>query len=890
MIRKLFGSLTLSTLLYAGTPSAQPTEELMRLSLDVMLYNQDLPHALQIAKEGLRRFGQSPYWLQQAAQIARWMGETQLAKEYYLALYHTHTDPSTRTTLLDLAHATDDQELLTTLLEESLETQYDTKLLKHLLACYEESGELERGVDFFRKYYQKYPRKEVSRSLLLLLMDMDAFDRIRAEYHRYRQKYGLDTTLLYRYARILFAQREYMLAFIEIARFADAIPASSPEIWQLYSDLALILQNESTLLHTLAFLDRQGQLPAHKAQLYLKLLEQHHPHKALLFARREFLTHQDRSHFFQFAYLAIAQNAWAILESILAHIPPRLQQQLEKEPDYYLIQARLALAHKAYSGALDAYRRALACRPDDPDIHLAYLWALIDAGKPRALEGELYYLQRHFPASSQLALPVALGYFRLQSSKNALPAIRLALQNDRDNWQIMLLYADILALAGETDKRISMLHRAWYLANRAIADPADLKLSQNVRYDYLRLALAVDIPHRSRYLAIARRLLKYDQYINLSLAAADPGEEAKTIALLQQVREKTPAQKIALATLTYDTTAMQEILSQPLTLPLFDKLAAQKATGSHQAYLSTLFDAVSQNPDNTTLSTQFIQEVTRRGATAGTEFGYSRRDTLKESRLDLQVRNFAGLYPRWSLQYRYQHYDDKSTQTTHHNASLTLYKHLKKSTLTLQTGLTRHQHTLLYAIMQADYRNRYFHLQTKLAYREDDETNNYLLMYGYKNSLQVGGDWYPNAHTTVHLHLAQHAYRDQNRTLGSSTRTQLAYTRYLHLGYPDIYYRLFVEGTDFQDSSGMLGQDYWQSGLSTGIGEGERDRFHRLVRPYASATLLYNNRTGTGYRLTTGLQRRVVGKDTLGVEGVFSSGIGIREEDLLQLRIRYQYW
>ena len=95
----LFPALQSST---AGTATEKSDAKLMRLSLEVMLYNKDLENAFAIAQKGAARFEKELWWQQQAAQIALWLGKTDAAQKYYGILFARTQKPEYKQKLLTM--------------------------------------------------------------------------------------------------------------------------------------------------------------------------------------------------------------------------------------------------------------------------------------------------------------------------------------------------------------------------------------------------------------------------------------------------------------------------------------------------------------------------------------------------------------------------------------------------------------------------------------------------------------------------------------------------------------------------------------------------------------------------------------------------------------------
>ena len=117
MIRKFLIALIFTCVLFAS-PEDNKDDKLLRLSLDVMLYNKDLSNAYKIATKAASLY-ESEYWLQKSAELSIWTQKPNMAKIYYEKLYKLTDDKSYLDKLLKLSEATHDKKRELALLEKS---------------------------------------------------------------------------------------------------------------------------------------------------------------------------------------------------------------------------------------------------------------------------------------------------------------------------------------------------------------------------------------------------------------------------------------------------------------------------------------------------------------------------------------------------------------------------------------------------------------------------------------------------------------------------------------------------------------------------------------------------------------------------------------------------
>lgn len=897
---KILLPLFLLTLLHAADTGSKPAADtaqnsMLKLSLQVMLYNNDLQNGAKIVDYALKRDPNDPFWLSKAAQIALWRGEPQRAKRYYLQLYKKTREKNALQELRRLAHATDDREITIFLDEEALGRAYDPKIVKRLYDAYYAMGYLERGAAFFHRLETRVHRREAARAALLLEIEYAGFTRIAREYHRFRRHYGFDADLLYRYAKRLFAKRAYREAFIEIAAYEKRLTPHTPHtrrLWRLYTDLAMVNGREEKLLEILQHLNTEGILPPQQAHLYLQLLTRHAPQKALRYALKLFYQKPDRAAFYSMATLAVRLHAWDRLEAALKRIDPRLRKTLEREVAFHTLCAQLWAGKRAYAKALSAYEKALRISPDDLTLHQAYLWTLLDADDLPGLQREVQRVSEQFSAPDALAKVLALAWLRLEQAPQALQQIKKCIRNEGETWQNLLLYADIAALSGEEDTAENARYKAWQKAQKALRrDPALLE-KQSFCYDYLRLALRFHPLSRKKYLKMGKRVLSSEHLIRLYLGALDPQHAPrKMLSLLQRLHKRTPSGQLLTATLRGNREEIAQQMRYYPYLPLWDRISAAQLTDDQPRYLQALFTGMQKNPSNGTLRRTFTEAITARGPQATLTLAKIRRDRLDAVRTEGTFTHYASLEKRFSLSYRDERFSQKGYHATHRHAAATLYARFKDTRLRLKAGVMQKERSFATLETALSSGEGAYRATAEAGINMEDDLNNALLLHGRKNRFALRATYrYDSRHSlSFQIDASRHMENNSSRAYGNALLTQFHYRENLRLGYPDLSYTLFLERQNFWETSGTLPDDYWQGGLRIGIGESSARRYQRRMQPYVGATLLYNTRTHMGYSLTAGTGRRFMHRDSLKLEGAYASGIGLREEDYLSIRLKYLY-
>ncbi len=887
MVRLLFMIHLLFLFGFASQTTPLQKEKLLKLSLDVMLYNRDLEHAFEIAGEGAESMPDKRFWYSKAAQIAQWRGAYETAKHYYLLLYGIDQNSSVEKRLMELAHATADVETQITLLKRRLQKHYSLQTLKKLYRLFYNMGYLEEGVSLFTRLAHEHHKKEPAKLALLLQMEYAPRSVVAEAYRTFRKKYGGDTDLTDRYADILYSSKAYTEAFIELDQMITTLHPTEKKVWRRYADLALILRNEATLLRALRQMESHGVLDRSDEGLYLALLKHYDPQHALRFAMHIYTREPTEEHFFSVAYLSIDHKNLMRLRKLLTSIPPQLQKRLRQNGKYYRIVAWYHTQKHENKKAIAAYAKALKIAPLDENLHLSYLWMLIDSHATRRLEKELRFIERHFHCSDRLALPAALAYFQRSDTLRARRCIEKVVAREPENWQHLLLYADILALGGQSDMQNRILEKAWRIARKEASGPDAMHPDSGRYYDYMRLQLRFDPLHATQHLREAARVLDEKSLIDLALATLDPGTAPqKMLMLLNRLPEPTPSQQLSRALLQNDATILPT-LQEGSDMPLSERLTLLQRLGEEARYTSLLFEALNRNPDNSELSESYTELLTQKPPRIDAALETVRRGTLTQNqmRIWLQLQKSPGL----SFTYTHNRFHSGSEKLTRHHAALTLEEAFKACRLRLSAGFNQKDGAYLSYRAEAAWKSLHSGAKLSYAHATEDESNNHLLLHGRTDRLAFSASYRFDARSDLTLSFSHNRYRDSETKLGEGALFDLTYSRYLFLGYPDIYYRLLLSGADFTQN-GRLPENYLQGGIETGFGTVVQNRFQSVARPYASATLLYNSVTGIGYSMLAGVGKRLFFHDRLGMELYYANGVDTRDEAYLLLRMRYRYW
>ena len=831
-----------------GKTPQTPDEKLMRLSLDVMLYNKDLNHALEIAQTGVRRFPHKIYWLEQAAKIAQWLGKPDIAKKYYIKLLEKSGDQKYAMKVETLSQATYDLRTLVDLYEKLLAKTYNEATVEKLCKLYNDLGYLERGYAFLKENQKKYPAKLLSKKAILLAFSFQNPEEIGKAYTRFTKHYGTDNELLFHYAKLLFSQKKYARALHILKPHEKSFCPKDTKLCNLYANLAYIMRKETILFDTLSKMYQNHILTHEKEMLFFKLLEKKSPSEALALLLTSYQKHHTSQLFYKAIYLTLQTKDFQTLQKLLNNLTPKEQKSYALSWQYWILRAQTAQYFQDPDDTLASYRQALTLAPENSNVHENYLWFLIDNKETKSLQKELWILEKMPSIQNSILFPVTLGYFTLQQGIPAKYHMESLLLQQPKNWQFYLLYADILTLCGEKEGASFYMHKAWKMAQKEHRTKDFCNTDRNKCYDYIRLGIYFRPLLAQKYLREGKSILK-----------PSVSKDLHTLFLQQ--------------------------------LGYAGKTAGKVQNSYTKAYENRLFNAMQSNPQNDTFANNFANHIAQKGNYFKAESSRSKRARLKIDNLYVSYRksisqNSYLILKACSQKFKSSH---KKENIKRDETSLTLNRSLKNKTFKFQVGIGHDTKQYTFMKTSLGYSKEHLSLHSSLSYHERDDTTTDMLLHGYKNRMTVDISYKINHHDTVSLNMHTSAYYLQNfKSYG--TFTQLQYTHYLHFAYPDIYTRFFTSFQHYDDKKKKLPQDFWQTGINAGIGMQAKEKFRRTWHPYTNATLLYNSQTQTGYSLVLGAGKRLLQHDYFGIELYYANGIGEYQEEYFSVKAQYLLW
>ncbi len=866
--------------------------KLLRLCLDVMLYSSDLENGAKLARIGMTAFKKDSYWLKKSLQIASWQNDKKEIKTYANQLFQNEGSEKYIKILQNIAKSSNDTDTLFKIYIKKLTKKYNKDDLIALLKLYQDRGNFKEGVLFLTSYYKNHPFKEILRSKIMLEFEYEDFETLKNSLKTYTKIYGYDQNLLYNYAHKLFSKRKYKNAFEIIDKNSKLLTPHKKELWFIYADLAFILQKENRLLKILKQMQKYKILRKSDLEKLFFLYQAKEPKNAFEIAKEDFKINPTKNSFYRLISIATQIGKKNYISNLLNTLPKELLKELKKDSYFHIIKAADFQYNKKSKLALKEFHKAIGIDPYSKETHISYLWFLLSYENRKTLKRELNFISKNFIFDSDVALVVALGYFKLQQATNAKRYMHFALQNDPLNWQLHLQYADILSLSGDENAKQKYMLNAWSLAEKEAKKHNSFKNNKSKLYDFTRIKIYFNPLNTQKYLHDIQNILDSKTIYQLYASTLiNQNAVQKIKALINRGKSDDFYLKLYMALNQNDTKSLRYIKNKNKILPLTDHLSVLEKTGAKKEYESLLFYALNYNEHNSHFANIYHEYILKREPTFKSEIQHSNLSKLKYDQLTLSYtnRHSNGINSVTTYNRKENIKNLSKSIKAQNSLSLKLYKSFKNYKVSLKTDF--YDRTDNYMGLKAEISHRKNRDSVKFIaeINQNDQSSNYLLLYGRKDLLKVTFSSSLNKNESYQIGYEHAAYKDVKNFLGSSDHLFADYRRFLQRAYPDISFGVSAEIKNYTKNKN-LPKSFTQALFNATYGFNSKDIFHRSWRSYASSSFLYNNRSKFGYSFLAGYGGRVNLRDYLGFEAEYSSAKGSRLQDYFSWRIRYLFW
>ncbi len=901
------------------------------LAYQVFIGTGRLEDAMRVARKAVLSLPRDRDWRRRLAQVAEWLGYTDVAAEQWRALFEMgdHSD-AMLAALTRLAPSLDKPSdalpLWTWLARRGRLTpaQWDD-----IYWQFENSSEPLRGSVFFEEQYRAHGPLRLLEHAARLAENAGDDDRALALYQERVRGEPLSTEALLR-ATFLHLRRDRIEDALTLMRAnAARVPPQEQEFWRLLGQVAWESGDypTATQAYTLGIGARQSGLGDWTRLIYLVRPQQ--PRHAAELALQAWQRFDSLDHLQQaleiYANLGDLRAQGRIYDSL----DERARTRAEGQIAFLLGRAQYRQRQQQPAAAWSDLRKALQLGPRDEGTVLTLLWFLIDAGWQRELRQMLTRYDEQARGTALLWPAYAAGHQLLGQARRSGAWYRKALTRTPDDPLLLSAYADVLEQQQRHAQALRMRQQAWQrmeTLRKAQADAQTWKQRPEFRLwlqSWLRqhpgdpsLRFMRQTLEELRGLEPAADRQAGDELVLAWTLAREQPESARRWAWERYLRLGRPlpaptANQIAL--MRNDRVAVEALLDTPdRPLPSASRVESALMTGRSSLALSTAFLDMAREDEDEILHDRFRQNAVGQAHYVETRVFSDDFDLVKRQGVEFGAR--LTLNARLQLLLGWTQIR-QSTSDTDLGSLLSDSDRLNNAELRWKTLQQETRLALTHRAAMADVQGlrlqHYGRWTPRLSYEFEavskGEALNSLPLRtaGYADSLSAGATY--GLDRALYLRASGRQSRfytqyDDYLSRGLATHLEAGYR--LRSEYPDWRLRLYWQNQSYTRDGSLSAATL--SRLSTGLqdaitagtldpvgyfipqdsatlgaclsggdnlgGQSLQNGYSRAWRPYADVCLLNNSVVGTGYESALGLAGAVIGADQLALQWRASAG------------------
>lgn len=384
--------------------------------------------------------------------------------------------------------------------------------LRLLANSYEESGEPDRGAEFFYDYVRRYPDHRDAWVITALLLERDQrLEQAIYVWGQVEQRFGLDVAEGQTVASLMWALNDPESALAVMLNIRPLATAVNRTYWRMLATLAWQRGQSQLAIESLSYLISDGvPLSSDEADIVLWVQSPENRELQLRVASSSWYRFKKPHYLLTYMQLLYNMQRWSGLQQAMI-VADAHSSLFEHDAQYWLLKAALH-NHKADTlAAREAYVHALEITGNSVSAVNDFMWFLINSRSHQDLR---YFLPlwQELAQDEPLLWPIyAAANTLLTDYQAALSWYKKLIDNDANDQYTLLAYADTLELAGRKSEAWRMrryllegirqdLFNPSYQADNWTTEFAAQRREQTL-YNKLRLVNAV-YSYRDQYRAI----------------------------------------------------------------------------------------------------------------------------------------------------------------------------------------------------------------------------------------------------------------------------------------------------------------------------------------------------------------------------------------------------
>jgi len=921
-----------------------------RLAYDVFLGDGDLQAALRVAERAVRERPRDAGWRRRLAQVAEWLGHTDVAAEQWRALFALgDRSAATIESLLRLAPAlAAPLAALPAWQQLARQRALSEDEWKQIYWLFEDAAEPARGAQFFEAEYRQRGQPLLLELAARLALHAGDDARALALWRERSAREPFSAEALGQAVAIALRMDQLETALALLRDQMHHLPPQDTALWRLLGQLAWEAGDTATAEAAYARVTASGETLSDDWARLVLLTREREPERAAALAYAAWQRHGQFDLLLQalglYAELGLLNAQGRIYAGMSAEQRARAEQSLVFLQGRALYHQRRAQPHAAWADL----QRALRLAPRDESVVQAALWLLIDAGWHDRLSALLQRYQSRAQRSSSYAAVYGAATQALGRPREAARWYRRALAQRPYDAALLSAYADALQALGHTGMADRVRRQAWQqlqaLLGRHGSDLATLMRQPDFN-TWARLL--ADERLGSAALLWRQALVRHAQQpsdgpsdalatrdtlvmqATLDRELPDSARRWMLQRYLRLGRSVPVAEQARLALLTQDRPAMAALLDRQPGLDQATRIELARALERSDLAIATAFEAQSHQPQSDYFHEQLRQYLPLH--THYLQYSATQADYGLLQRLGQELEGRLVLNPHLHLLLGVTGWRQSSPDAdfntllpSREDWTRLELRWLGRSETRL--ALSRQQALQPYEGLSLLSSGRWMQrlsYEWALRWRQPSELTLPLRVAGHEDSLRLTLNYTLDRHTTLHLQPQYSRYHTQyDDYLGNGTAVELGATHRLRNDYPDLYLRAYADLRSYRRDGGLSAQTvaqlpaYLQTGLSNGSidpvgyfvppdnrtlglcvgvagnlgGISLPEDYSRAWRPYGYACATDNSVLGAGYSASIGLAGSISGPDQLRIEWLRSEASAPGASSIQILSIRYRHY
>jgi len=455
------GNIEFSKKLTLKLLSQSPNEpELIKKIIYYSLGSKDLESALKYAQHLVELEPNNIAAHTQLANIALWAENPTLSMQQHHWLYQQTRNESFSNQAIKLGKALFQYDEVARQYQNiSNSRQLNDTELSDFYQVLQLTGFKDAGAAVLNRYINKHPKHKQAWVYLAQTEALTGYFQQAIEtLAKTEQFFGQSTQLTLLQVEMLLKAERFNQAWQVLSNTVNSTASANNKFWQIYTQIAWLTGHELEASNGYYLLLKQGKLaPDIVNRLiqfsYKKQTKQQHL-TLLIMAWNEF---KHPEYLLDAIQLSQQQKKNKQTEKLIS-IADQQIELFKKNSRYWVIKASIASQQKHQIQAKQYLLQALALDSQSINTRLSLLWHLVDYGSDKDLR---IFLQNSLQIAAEhppLWEVIAAGYRRLGEPVTAIPWYRRSIQQQADDYLLLLNYAETLIEAGEIAKATKIQH------------------------------------------------------------------------------------------------------------------------------------------------------------------------------------------------------------------------------------------------------------------------------------------------------------------------------------------------------------------------------------------------------------------------------------------------